>query len=93
MLVSNFINLVYRNILPTGLKKRIEFYKKVEEKLFCEEFEDSKKEFKIDETDVQQIKLKKDLHKQKILGIHKNRLKLYRSDSMDEILEKIDTRG
>lgn len=50
-------------------------------------------EFRILETDCRQKAFETAFHQKKILGINKNMMKLHRSDSMDEILEKINAQG
>jgi hypothetical protein len=50
-------------------------------------------EFRILETDCRQKAFETAFHQKKIIGINKNMMKLHRSDSMDEILEKINAQG
>jgi hypothetical protein len=50
-------------------------------------------EFRILETDCRQKPFETAFHQKKILGINKNMMKLHRSDSMDDILEKINAKG
>ena len=69
------------------------FYEEIEEKLFFEEYEDPATEFRILESDCRQSKFETVLHQKNILGINKNMMRLHRSDSMDEILEKINAQG
>ena len=71
----------------------MKFYQDIEEKVFFEEYEDPTTEFRILESDCRKNKLETELHQKNILGINKNMMKLHRSDSMDEILEKINSQG
>ena len=68
----------------------MQFYDQIEEKLLFEEFEDPNQEFKVDPSLPFFALAEKEINQNRILGINKNMNKVHRSDSLDEILEKIN---
>lgn len=91
--MTTLLQWIYVGLLPTEQFRRREFYEAIEEKLIFEEYEDPNQEFCVDKREPFFAKLEKEFNQKRMLGINKNMMKLHRSDSLDEILEKINAQG
>jgi len=84
---------VFRNMIPSKQRDSMFFYKYVEEMIFMEEFEDNNQEFQIINNTAQTNQLLKQIKTRELVAINQNMLRLHRSDSMDQILERINING
>jgi len=62
----------------------------IEERLYFEEYEDPSQEFSLEDFEKDYENVSKKIKTKNLVNINKNMLKLHRSDSMDQILEKIN---
>ena len=81
---------VIRYMIPSKARDALFFYKNVEEMIFMEEYEDSKQEFNLQDSTSLMLNLHKQIKTRELVAINQNMLRLHRSDSMDQILERIN---
>jgi hypothetical protein len=92
LLLEHVFKLV-RMLLPTKQRESMLYYKNVEEMIFMEEYEDQGQEFQIVNNTAQNQQLRKQLRTRELVAINQNMMRLHRSDSMDQILERINITG
>ena len=86
--VKTFIRLVRDIVLPWN--RRIEMrYQYIEDRIFMEEYEDPEMQFSIANLESFSV-LAKTLEANSVFAINQNLLIVHRSDSMDEILERLN---
>ena len=73
-------------------KKYVERYQVIEDRLYMEEYEDSEQQFEIRDS-ANFANLVKQIEDTKLFSINQNLLKVHRSDSMDQILDRINISG
>mmetsp|Transcript_20117 Transcript_20117/g.19080 ORF Transcript_20117/g.19080 Transcript_20117/m.19080 type:complete len:203 (-) Transcript_20117:2966-3574(-) len=89
MLRNYCIDVAIKLVIPTSVA-RFSFYQDVEEKLYLEEYEDPNMEFHLKNFPSDYISIHKEILRQKKQVLNHNQMKLQRSDSMDQIVEKIN---
>lgn len=85
------IRLVY-TFWNHNQKEYVERYQTIEDRLFMEEYEDPEQQFEIKDS-ANFASLVKQIEDTKLFSINQNLLKVHRSDSMDQILDRINISG
>ena len=88
--LQQVLYMVARVWLPSKARESMLFYKNVEEVIYMEEYEDTNHEFQISNNLAQNQLLSKQIKTRELAAINQNMMRLHRSDSMDQILEKIN---
>ena len=86
--LKHFMLLVRVVVLPWNFKQS-QRYQEIEDRIFMEEYEDPDKQFSIQNLD-SFIYLVKTLDQNNLYSINQNLLIVHRSDSMDQILERLN---
>jgi len=91
LLMKQHVRLFYSFWSPRN-KELVERYQIIEDRLYMEEYEDPDQQFEIRDS-VSFANLVKQIEDTKLFSINQNLLKVHRSDSMDQILDRINISG
>jgi len=86
--LKHFVLLVRSVVFPWNFKASFR-YQEIEDRIFMEEYEDPDKQFSIQNLDTY-ISLVKTLDQNNLYSINQNLLIVHRTDSMDQILERLN---
>ena len=89
--LKRFMILVW-DIILSASSQSLETYREIENRIFFEQFEDPNQEFKISDFDYYP-RLLKQLEENRLYAINQNWLKVNRSDSIDQTLDRINAAG
>ena len=85
------VRLIY-SFWSQSQKLNVERYQLIEDRLYMEEYEDPEQQFEIHDS-ANFANLVKQIEDTKLFSINQNLLKVHRSDSMDQILDRINISG
>ena len=85
------VRLIY-SFWSQNQKLNVERYQLIEDRLYMEEYEDPEQQFEIHDS-ANFANLVKQIEDTKLFSINQNLLKVHRSDSMDQILDRINISG